>query len=161
MTGPERKLMRGIGMKLAVVGVIVVVLVTGCGSSAKAPSPSRDIKGHIDIASAHIKYDDGSNQISTQSLPHTACEVVPGNGLDDIAQGASVVLTDETGKILASGQLDPGYSTMTRFTCELSFDLGQVPLTAKQYSVEVSHRGKITYSASKLASAGYVFSLSL
>lgn len=82
-------------------------------------------------------------------------------GYSDITAGAPVVITDQAGTVVATGQLQQGTATVDTGTgratgCTLAFAVPGVP-DRSFYGVAVSHRGVQTYSA---AGAGAV-SLSL
>lgn len=80
-------------------------------------------------------------------------------GYSDIGPGASVILRDESGKILASTSLGTGQGGI--HVCEFTFTLADVPDGAKFYVVTVSHRGEISKSHDDLAAAGWSFALTL
>ena len=65
-----------------------------------------------------------------------------------------VMLTDESGKVLAVTQLgaSSGFPVVV-----YTYSFGSVPDGPTFYSDEVSHRGKITESAAELAAAGWTF----
>ena len=69
-------------------------------------------------------------------------------GYDHIQEGAQVVVSDGQGKILATTSLSSG-SGGSDENCIFSFVVKDLP-TADFYSVEVSHRGKITSSRQEL-----------
>lgn len=79
-------------------------------------------------------------------------------GYSDIRDGAQVTVTDETGKLLGVGSLNEGVGVSG--SCLLTFDTIEVP-KAKFYSVEVSHRGKITDSFAEAKSQEFSFLVTL
>lgn len=84
-------------------------------------------------------------------------------GYSDITAGAPVVITDQAGTVVATGQLQQGTATVDTTTgrataCTLAFAVPGLP-DRSFYGVAVSHRGTQTYSAAD-ARAGAV-SLSL
>lgn len=81
-------------------------------------------------------------------------------GYVDIDAGASVTLTDEAGTIIGTTSLDSGTAS-GRYDCELSFTFAPITPTARFYSVQVTHRGKVTDSAEELRAAGWHFQVSL
>lgn len=81
-------------------------------------------------------------------------------GYSDIAPGAQVTLTDGAGTIVGTTNLEQGNSLNT-YTCVFNFEFQGVELSDDFYSVEVSHRGKITKSRSELQSSSGRFQLSL
>jgi hypothetical protein len=76
---------------------------------------------------------------------------VSDQGYSDITAGAPVVITDQSGTTIATGQLITGSATVDSATgrataCVFSFVVQQVP-DRPFYGVTVSHRGTQTYSA--------------
>lgn len=78
-------------------------------------------------------------------------------GYDDIAEGAQVTVYDASGKAVALGKLSNAQYEGS--VCSFEFVVGNVPLGENIYQVEVSHRGKVSYTFEQ-AKAGKV-SLSL
>ena len=74
-------------------------------------------------------------------------------GYDDIRLGASVVVKDGKDVTLATGRLGPGKMTEER-GCEFNLEVLNVP-KADFYSIEVSHRGALTYARQELAAIGW------
>jgi hypothetical protein len=77
-------------------------------------------------------------------------------GYSDLTEGAAVTVKNESGTVIATGSLDEGVSDAIYPTvvCHFSFTIPNVP-DAKFYSVEVTHRGALTYSADHLKSDGW------
>ncbi len=73
-------------------------------------------------------------------------------GYDDIQRGAQVTVRDAKNKLIASGQLGPGSPDKFGF-CAFAFKF-KIP-EATFYTIEVAHRGGLTYSAKKLAKQKY------
>lgn len=91
---------------------------------------------------------------------HAGTAVLSYNGYDDIRPGALVTVTDETSKVIATGQLDtPTYKALGENdpfgigSCVFPFTV-DVP-KASFYSVEVTHRGKLTYSHDEMVSRNW------
>lgn len=63
-------------------------------------------------------------------------------GYDDLAPGAQVKVTDESGKILGVGRITQGVGSVGT-GCTLLFNVDNVPRGGKFYGIEVSHRGVI------------------
>jgi len=63
---------------------------------------------------------------------------------------------NESGTVIATGTLDRGASDATYPTvvCHFSFTISNLP-DAKFYSIEVTHRGALTYSQDQLNSDGW------
>lgn len=79
-------------------------------------------------------------------------------GYQDITTGATVTVSDESGKILGTSQLGKGDDN--RPYCVFTFRVDGVS-SANTYQVEVSHRGKVPYSTSDLAAKGWKVDLRL
>ena len=79
------------------------------------------------------------------------------SGYDDITEGAGVTVYDSAGKVVATGALGTGKPVSG--ACSFPVTVSGVPEGSKFYQVEISHRGKVTVSASN-AKAG-VFAASL
>ena len=80
-------------------------------------------------------------------------------GYDDLHVGTAVVVRDEAGKVLSTGNLDSGKISSLE-TCTWAFRVTGLP-DAKYYQVEVSHRGQVTYSRADLDSAHWKIDLRL
>lgn len=76
-------------------------------------------------------------------------ECVTGGGYSDIKEGAQVVITDEANKTIALGHLEGG--TLDGARCVFPFSLPDVPAGHRFYGIEVSHRGRLQYTAEQLA----------
>lgn len=79
-------------------------------------------------------------------------------GFDDMQADASVTVTDESGTVLGASHLGEG--KRDGFSCVFPFSVTNLP-DAKFYGVEVSHRGRATYSAADLDDAGWKIGLRL
>ncbi|MEV0616179.1 hypothetical protein AB0I81_22890 [Nonomuraea sp. NPDC050404] len=73
-----------------------------------------------------------------------------GGGFDDLREGAQVVVSDAAGKTIALGQLGAG-SWKRGVGCIFLFTVADVPGGLDFYGVEVSHRGRVQYTAAQLA----------
>jgi hypothetical protein len=80
-------------------------------------------------------------------------------GYADISAGAAVTVSDESGKILGTSQLEAG-KTSGQASCVFAFKVTGLP-DANFYRVEVSHRGQVVYSKSDLDKSGWKVDLSL
>lgn len=80
-------------------------------------------------------------------------------GYSDISVGAGVVVRDENDTIIATGSLDFPVSPMAG-NCTFPFRVDNLP-RADFYTIEVTHRGPITYSFDELESYDWFLSLSL
>lgn len=122
---------------------VLLVLVAGCGSggddkpAAKKPESSFQVRGTFTIA------DD-----SGVSIEGGTCEGT--SGYDDLAGGAQVTVRDADNKTVALGTLKVGHP-VTGSSCVFEFQIDDVPDSGDLYSVEVSHRGQVSF---KKADAG-------
>ena len=93
-------------------------------------------------------------------------------GFDDMAAGTQVVINDGSGSTIATGHLNEGTGANPYIdvggtpdpeivdTCLFSFDVEGIR-DSDFYSVEVSHRGAMTYSKAEMESNGWTLALSL
>lgn len=130
----------------------VAVVASAPSSTASSPSGSA-LSGTLTLGSGAFVW----NNASDGSTPCVGYQ-----GYSDIAEGAPVVITDQGGTVIATGQLDHGSATVgadNRGTsCTFTFEVKNVP-DKPFYGVTVSHRGTQTYSAEK--AKGGLISLSL
>lgn len=126
-----------------VTGLALVVMggLSGCGG--------HELKGAISVI----------EQLGLGSADRIGQGCSGTGGYDDIQAGTSVVVSDENGKVLATGHLDAGKISALE-TCRFTFDLNGVP-DASFYQVEVSHRGKVTFSSDDLSKKGWQVDLTL
>jgi len=138
--------------QLAIIISVVIALGVACGGGEL-----RTISGSI------ILYDDGPFGAGWET--DKACYGT--GGYDDVNEGAQVVVKDSGGQVIGAGGLGPGLAvgeptSSRRFTdfCVFLFEVAALP-DSEFYSVEVSHRGELTYSATKLEADGWEVVLSL
>jgi hypothetical protein len=74
-------------------------------------------------------------------------------GYSDISSGAAVTIADQTGTVIATGQLGDGHADVSDagspIDCVFSFTVPNVPDGKTFYGVTVSHRGAIQFSADR------------
>ncbi len=80
-------------------------------------------------------------------------------GYDDLAPGADVVVSDETGLIIASGRLEDGVVLISG-DCRLPFFVADVP-RANFYTIEISSRDGVTYSHAEMEGANWAIQMSI
>lgn len=81
-------------------------------------------------------------------------------GYSDIDFGSNVTVYDGSGKVLATGILGIGIgSSYSR--CVFPVEISEKVPTKDFYAIEVTRRGKVTYSKSQLEEAGWEVSLTL
>jgi hypothetical protein len=76
-------------------------------------------------------------------------------GFDDLADGAAVKIYDSTGKVVGNttmmnSQYELVSLTSRELTCTFNWKLNDIPNDDQGYSVEVSRRGQVFFSLSKL-----------
>jgi hypothetical protein len=99
------------------------------------------------------------NLFGTMNVTGHLALVYTGSGLgyDDIHEGTSVTVRDESGKTVAIGRLQRG--DCSGGGCVYPFVVEDVPVGSKFYEVEVSHRGGVTFSRQDLDESGAELSL--
>lgn len=85
-------------------------------------------------------------------------------GYSDITGGASVTVTDQSGTVIGTGQLDDGSadvdsSTATPIDCVFRFSVAHVPDGRTFYGVTVSHRGAVQFPPDQAKAAGVNLSI--
>ncbi len=125
----------------------LAAITTGCGSHADQ-AETQTIHGTLTLASS-------SGPFGIHTCGGTG-------GYSDIRPDTQATLTDSAGAIVSTTRIGGSTSTGdgTAF-CEFKFNFPPVEITSDFYSVEVSHRGKITKSVSELTADGWTFGLSL
>lgn len=83
------------------------------------------------------------------------------DGFDDIAAGADVVVTDQSGTTIATGALEDGHgeSSDGGTVCKFGFAVTGVPDDKTFYGVAVSYRGVVQFSAQQAKSNQVALSL--
>ncbi|WP_326644568.1 hypothetical protein OIE67_25690 [Nonomuraea fuscirosea] len=127
---------------LAAVTVLVIVLLP---DTAATPRPSTSAAPATQTVSGSVLVRGSSPQVLTEN--ELACTT--GGGYDDIRQGAQVVVTDAAGKTIALGQLGAG-GWKRDVGCSFLFTVPEVPAGEKFYGIEVSHRGRVQYTAEQM-----------
>ena len=87
------------------------------------------------------------------------------DGYDDMAGGAQVVVRNGDGDIIATTRLDPGVQILVEgmdnfWYCTFTFE-AELPPDESFYTVEVSHRGELSYSAAEMAAQNWTIDLVL
>ncbi|WP_209446370.1 hypothetical protein, partial [Streptomyces sp. MZ04] len=86
------------------------------------------------------------------------------DGYDDIDEGTSVTVYDETGKVLATGALGRGVpedkDAVLETICTYPVKVAGVPRGSTFYQVEIAHRGKIQVPAKEAEKGGFGATLS-
>lgn len=130
----------------------LALLLAGCGGPAASASPSSHVLGGTFTLTQKARVVRYTN----------AAECSGTGGYDDIRSGLDVVVRDGAGTIIAKSVLiaaaydaagDPNQ-------CAYAFTIAGVP-DAPFYSVEVGHRGAVTYSRADLDTLGWKLGLTL
>ena len=124
----------------------ILLAVAACGG---APAAAHQLIGTIHLSSSDGVSRSGSSCAGT-------------GGYDDFRAGTQVTVKNEAGAIIGSGSLEDGVPDINYPTvaCNFSFTIKSLP-DAKFYSVEVSHRGALTYSKSDLEAKGWMVAFSI
>ncbi|XGV99642.1 MAG: hypothetical protein ACAF41_11975 [Leptolyngbya sp. BL-A-14] len=88
---------------------------------------------------------------------------VESGGFDDLNAGAQITVLDSSGKMIALGSLGEGKvvkSDRDSNLCVFPFVIDKVP-ESDFYSVELGHRGKLTFSGKELETKGWMVHFSL
>jgi len=131
-----------------IIGLLAAAGLAGCGSTASTETPA----GHTVTGTLRVV-------VSHSSYASPDCSALSG-GFSDIAAGTQVIVKDDGGKIVGTGQLKNEGVRNSSTECEYSFSVGPVP-DRPFYSVEVSHRGAQTYSLDQMKAQGWKIQLSL
>jgi hypothetical protein len=78
-------------------------------------------------------------------------------GYADITTGASITVSDASHTTVATGELGVGQGGAG--SCTFTFTISDVPDSSAFYSVEVTHRGQVTFSRDVLRTQGAQLSL--
>ena len=90
---------------LGVLVALVALMVAGC-SSGSGSSQKHMLTGNVAVNSVVMNAADMAN--GGHGKKGDSCTVEPGTGYDDITWGATVVVKDETGSLIATGRLGIG-----------------------------------------------------
>lgn len=119
-------------------GVIVVVLLTrGSDGSSTAKDESADEPDTFTV--------EGTVTLTDSGVEHSGQECYGTGGYNDMVPGTQVVIRDADGTSVAVGDLGPGTVGDYNVVCEFDFTVEDVPSGSSVYSVEVSHRGEISF----------------
>jgi hypothetical protein len=90
----------------------------------------------------------GSLQLNgSDGISHSGTVCQGTDGYDDIQVGAEVVVSDDSGKTLAIGDLT---TSTYDGSCSFTFAVKGVPTGKKFYGVEVTHRGDVQFTEQQL-----------
>ena len=129
---------------------IATTLAAGCASSQPEPSPSVSVPALLSIGGT-VSVAGGVSQNGLDGEPCALAEA----GYEDIRDGAQVVITDASSKTIAVGKLGPGKmrrpggADASDRHCVFAFEVS-APRGHDFYGIEVSHRGRLQYTAAQL-----------
>jgi hypothetical protein len=133
--------------------LVLALVVAGCNAPAATPVPTAAptaVPTHVITGQLTLI------GFSTVTL---ATQCFGKGGYDDLKEGATVTLRDQSSTILASTALGAGVASAG--ACTFPFTLTGVPDTASFYVIEVSHRGQVTKSHAEMVDAGWIFDLTI
>lgn len=148
---------------------VVLMVLAACGPGATASTaPTAGPTAQPTAApTATVHQISGTftlGHLEDQVFSDTSCRGA--GGYDDIGPGTQVVVKDDTDRTVATGSLvwkeNKALTSSGPFigVCVFGFDLENVP-DAPFYSIEVSHRGALTYSRADLESRQWFLELTL
>lgn len=117
-----------------------MVLFAGCGSSA----PAKPAAAKTFTAAGTVRLIDSGVEGGAHNCYGTG-------GYSDMEKGAQVVVRDAAGTSIAVGQLGGGAKSQG-VICDFAFSVPNIPIKSGGiYSVEVSHRGQVSFNQSQAA----------
>jgi hypothetical protein len=159
--------------RILIAGALALMLAACAGNTKSGTTPTtaetHTITGTFALqgsALADTEAEDSSTpneNFSTDKDPGLAGNGCQGtNGYDDVAGGLQVVVSDESGTVIANGSLDQGEVVKAEFwnNCEFPFIVSNVP-TAKFYRIQFGGRGQVSYSYDQMRANGWKVRLSL
>lgn len=126
---------------VALLAVVILLLTNGGEPEDSSSSTVKDEEAKTFLVQGDLTLISADNQLTGSG---GGC--LGGGGYDDIVPGAQVVIRDSTGATVAVDQLEPGTKTDSYVTCVFPFEVQDVPSGKGPYSVEVSHRGEISFN---------------
>lgn len=123
--------------------------IAGCDSASLPVIPSGfTVSGVLTLHQSTSTYSTNAYTTLKYPLEHT-CDGQ--GGFSDIRPGASVTVYDASGTIVGSGAItDDGSTSSTG--CQFPFTVPNVPTGSAFYQYEISHRGKLTFTADEASS---------
>lgn len=144
------------------VSALAVATIVGCSSATEEPSPSSPpstftLRGSLTLDGPLTVAQLGTETFDPAARVPAGTGCLGGGGYDDIAAGAAVTVFDGT-EVIGVGHLADGAvvraipraRTRATGTCRFPFAVDDVPAGRSFYSVEVSHRGKVSFPAERV-----------
>lgn len=141
-------------MKHLIAALSIVFATVACAPGT-TPSPSVESTPTSQTISGTLKlYGRAAAQVGGGRCSGTG-------GYDDIDAGTQVRVSNEDGTLIGTGHLEEGELNLPKKTiCTFPFVVEGIP-NAAFYSIEVSHRGELTYSAAELAAKDWTVAFTL
>lgn len=118
-----------------------LLLIAACGGGATGatatPTTPTEPETFVVSGTFTLKQIDGTIGLSCTGY----------DGYSDIGQGAQIVVRDDEDTKIALGSLGTG--TTIEGWCVFGFKIVDVPTSGTVYSVEISHRGQLSFSQSE------------
>jgi ABC-type uncharacterized transport system permease subunit len=127
---------------LTTLGITAALLFSGCGGTG-----THVITGTITVTDTNAAF----------GVFEGVC-ILSSKGYSDISSGAGVTVKDGAGAIIGVSKLEEA-TTAAQDYCVWPFSV--TVADADFYSIEVSHRGEVTYSRADLESMGWTLGLTL
>lgn len=146
-------------------GLLLAFVTVGCSSQAPTATPSPTAEAPPAIAGTLTLIDRGGIELDRSPQGVEACGGT--GGYADIRPRTSVVVRNEDGTTIGSGQLaNPDRAQLdeepvgTENVCRFIFDV-DLSETAAFYAIEIASRGELTYSHEDLEALGWNVELTL
>lgn len=115
----------------------LVVLLASCATDTPTVAPDTEVVESVTVSGTLLLID--------SDIRRAGGECHGTGGYADITAGAQVVIRDRDGTTVGLGSLDPGRPE-SRVECRFGFVVDDVPAGRGIYSVEVSHRGEVSFN---------------
>lgn len=122
-------------------GTVLVILLAATGVAYLVGFKLSNVSGHSQTYSLSGTFDVNGN-----------CGQ---GGYSDLTEGANVTVKDDTGRIIGNSAIK-----RPNLSCHFTFSVARLP-KASFYSVEISHRGALTFSFDDLQRKGWQVALSV
>ena len=136
-----------------ILGAVIFVAVVAAGGFLALANSGAFVPHHT-ISGTFTLLDTSTDPSITRS--GSGCE--GSGGYSDVRPGAGITLKDGDGKVLATSSLGVGSGTST--SCDFTFSLTNVP-EVPFYTIEISHRGALSYSLTDMKTQMWDLALSL
>ena len=134
-------------MRLRALSPALLLLLAACAGQQRSvetdpqptPATTLTVNGEVQLKGDDFRYNSDTMTCAGKG------------GYEDLTPGAQVVVTDEAGAVIGSGQIVTGSTRVVDEqyqlkACVLTFTVDDVPAGKKFYGVEVTHRGRLQYT---------------